>query len=316
MTPVSIFGSNMSKKFDLQAFKESIRAADVPYKKDEYIAWGDALQEVSGLPGLPLGHVVQVYGPSNGGKSSLGFHLAAKAQAQGVLPIFIITEGKMSTERATSMGVNLDEAIIVHSTFIEDVFEELHKFLGFQAKGDLPKDILFIVDSIGNTISRDSVKVAKDGNTEIGGAMMKVSRVIREHMRVVSHRINDTRRVNSPRTAALLMINHSYKQPPQFPGGPTLDVPYGGEGIVYAASLVIKVRKTKMLKATKDGKDVSFGIAAKLAVEKNHINGVSNEGPFLITPDSIIPDDPAALKEYKDENKHSWGVIVGSSEEE
>lgn len=305
----------MAKKFDLQAFKASIRASDVPYKKDEYIKWGDALQEVSGLPGLPMGHAMLCYGPSNGGKSSLGFLLAAKAQEQGVLPIFIITEGKMSIERAAAMGVNIEESIIVHSTFIEEVFEELYKFLAFQAKGEIPKDILFIVDSIGNTISRESVKVSKDGGTEIGGAMMKVSKVIRENMRVVSHSINDTRKVNSPHFASLMVINHSYKQPPQFPGGPTLDVPYGGDGIFYSSSLVLKVRKTKFLKAIKDGKDVSFGIATKLAVEKNHINGVSNEGPFLITPNSIIPDDPDALKEYKEANKASWGIITGSSEE-
>lgn len=305
----------MAKKFDLQAFKASIRASDVPYKKDEYINWGDALQEVSGLPGLPMGHVLQVYGPSNGGKSSLGFQLAAKAQAQGIVPVFIITEGKMSTDRAASMGVNLEDAIIVHSTYIEEVFEELHKFIGFQAKGELPRDLFFIVDSIGNTISRDSVKVGKDGSTEIGGAMMKVSRVIREQMRVVSHRINDTRRVNSPHMSALMMINHSYKQPPQFPGGPTLDVPYGGDGIFYASSLVVKVKKTKHLKAVKDGKDYSFGIAAKLSVEKNHVNGISNSGEFVITPDSIIPNDPEVIKQYRENNKASWGVVMGDDGE-
>lgn len=305
----------MGKKFDLQAFKASIRASDVPYKKDQYINWGDALQEVSGLPGLPMGHILQCYGPSNGGKSSLGFLLAAKAQTQGILPIFIITEGKMVPDRAVSMGVNLEEAIIVQATYIEDVFDELYKFLSFQAKGEIPKDILFIVDSIGNTISRDSVKIAKDGSTEIGGAMMKVSRVIRENMRVVSHSINDTRKVNSPYSASLMIINHSYKQPPAFQGGPTIDVPYGGDGIFFSSSLVIKVRKTKFLKAVKDGKDVSFGIATKLAVEKNHINGVSNEGPFLITSNSIIPDDPEVLKEYKEANKANWGLVKDRDEE-
>lgn len=306
----------MTKKFNLQAFKESIRASDVPYKKDSYILWDEALKEVSGLPGLPMGHVVQVYGPSNGGKSSLGFHLAARAQKQDIIPVFIITEGKMSIERASAMGVDIENSIIVHSTFIEDVFEQLYKFMALQAKGDIPKDLLFIVDSIGNTISRDSVKVSKEGNTELGGAMMKVSKVIRENMRVISHSINDTRKVNSPNFASLMFINHSYKQPPQFPGGPTLDVPYGGDGVFYASSLVIKVRKNKVLKAIKDGKDVSFGISTKLAVEKNHINGVSNEGPFLITPDSIIPDEPSALKSYKEEKKDSWNGIAIPEEEE
>jgi recombination protein RecA len=297
-------------KFDLQKFKEKIKVADVPFKKDSYINVSPALQAVSGLQGFPQGHTYMLYGGSNGGKSSLAFHVAAQAQKDGVLPIFVITEGKMSTDRAEAMGVKLDEAIIVHATYIEDVFIELRKFLAFQSTGEIPKDILLIVDSIGNTISRDSVKVAKDGSTEIGGAMMKVARVIRENMRQISHIINDTRKINSPHYASLLFVNHSYKQPPQFPGGPTTDVPYGGDGIYYSASLVIKVRKTKFLKAIKDGIDVTFGIVSKLSVEKNHISGVSNSGDFVIVSDDIIPNEPGAIADYKAKARDSWGTFM------
>lgn len=299
----------MSKKFDLNKFKESIEATNTPYKKESYIQLGTALQAVSGLPGIPVGHIVQCYGPSNGGKTSLALHVAAKAQLDGVLPVFIITEDKLSTERATAMGVNLEKAVIVSATYIEDVFKQIDKFMTYQASGELPMDLLFIIDSIGNTISETSVKINKDGTTEVGGAMMKVSRVIRENMRILSHKINDTRKVNSPKNATVLFINHSYKVPPQFPGGPTTDAAYGGDGVYYASSLVIKVRKTKQLRATKDGVDLTFGIVSKIAVEKNHINGVSNTGEFVIVPDDIIPNEPGAIKDYKEANKASWGVF-------
>ncbi len=305
----------MSKKFDLQKFKDTVKVAEVPYKSDSYVKWNDALSLVSGLPGLPMGHVVQCYGPSNGGKTSLGFHLAAQAQKQDILPIFIIAEGKMSTDRAKLMGVALDEAITLDATYIEDIFEQLLKYMNYQAKGDLPKDLLFIVDSIGNTISRDSVKTDKNGNVEIGGAMMKVSKVIREQMRVLSHRINDTRKVNSPKTASVIFINHSYKQPPQFPGGPTSDIAYGGDGVYYASSLVIKVKKAKQLKAIKDSQNVSFGILTKLTIEKNHINGISNSGEFVIVPDTILPNDPDVIKDYKEQNKANWGTAEIISED-
>jgi RecA/RadA recombinase len=126
-------------------------------------------------------------------------------------------------------------------------------------------------------------------------------------MRIISHKINDTRKINSPHNASLLFINHSYKTPPAFPGAPTTDTPYGGDGIYYSSSLVIKVRKTKFIKATKNGVDVTFGLVTKMSVEKNHISGVSNSGDFVITPDSIIPNDPGAIKEYKDAHKESFG---------
>jgi RecA/RadA recombinase len=297
-------------KFDLTKFKEKLELSDVPYKKDSHIVINAALQAVTGLPGIPESHTIQIYGPSNGGKTSFGLHIAAQAQLQNVLPIFIITEDKLSISRAKAMGVDIEKAIIVGATYIEDIFQQLGKFLALQASGDLPMNLLFIVDSIGNTISRDSVKENKDGVLEVGGAMMKASKVIREGMRIYSHKINDTRKVNSPHNATLIFINHSYTKPPAFPGGPSTDQPYGGDGIYYSASLVIKVRKTKQLKATKDNVDVSYGIVSKISVEKNHINGVSNSGDFVIVPDSIIPNEPGAIKDYKDLHKGEWGLFM------
>jgi len=299
----------MSKKFDLAKYKLSIKATDVPFKKDSYIKFNSALQAITGLPGLPQGHCTMVYGPTNGGKSSIGFHLAAQAQKDGILPIFIITEGKISLERVASMGVDIENTVIQHATYIEDVFKTIDTFMVDQASGKLPMDLLFIIDSIGNTISETSVSFTKDGMTEVGGAMMKTSKIIRENMRIFSHRINDTRKTNSPHFASLLFINHSYQKPPSFPGGPTTDEAYGGSGIMYSSSLIIKVRKTKKLTATKDGKDVTFGILSKIAVEKNHINGVSNEGLFAIVPNDIIPNEPGAIAEYKAKSKDSWGTF-------
>src|SRR5690606_27288593 len=137
-------------------------------KKDKYVELNEALQAVLGLPGFPLGHTTQVFGPSDSGKTSLAFHAAAQAQKQGVLPVFIITEGKVSLDRAKSMGVDVNNIIIVYADFVEDIFKHMDKFLADQSKGDLPVDILFLVDSIGNTVSTESVTFNKDGTTEMG----------------------------------------------------------------------------------------------------------------------------------------------------
>ncbi len=296
-------------KFDLQKFKAGMTVAEIPYKKDSFITVNPAIQAVTGLPGLPQGHITQIYGPSNGGKTSLALHLAAQAQKQKILPIFIITEDKLSLPRAEAMGVDMDNAILVEATYVEDIFKHVGSFMAAQADGSLPMDLLFIVDSIGNTISETSVTISKEGITEVGGAMMKVSKVLRENMRVYSHKINNTRKENSPKFASMIFINHSYTKPPAFPGAMATDTAYGGDGIYYASSLVVKVKKSKQLKATKDGMEVSFGIVSKIAVEKNHISGVSNQGDFVIVANDIIPNDPAAIKEYKANNSANWGTF-------
>jgi RecA/RadA recombinase len=300
----------MTKKFNLAKYKESIKVAEVPYKEDKLIPITPALQAITGLPGLPLGHVVQVYGPSNGGKSSLAYYLAKEAQSVDVVPIFITTEGKVDHSRMEKMGINLEGAVLDDAEYLEDLFTKLDKYISDQASGELPTDILLIVDSIGNTLSKDSVTVNKDGTSELGGAMMKAAKVIRERMRIMSHKISNTRKINSKFNAGLVFVNHSYTKPPAFPGAMATDVPYGGDGIYYSSSLVIKVRKQKMLKATKDGVDITFGLVSKLGIEKNHINGISNSGDFVITPDSLIPNEPGAISEYKAQHRDSWGTFM------
>lgn len=296
----------MVKKFDLSEYKKSIQVADTPLKKDSFVVLNEALQAVLGLPGFGLGHITQIFGLSDSGKTSLVFHGAAQAQKFGILPVFIITEGKISWDRAKSMGVDQDNCIVEHAQYIEDIFTKIDRIIADVNTGKLPMNVMIFVDSIGNTVSLDSVKENKDGTTEQGGAMMRAARVLRERMRVFSHKINNTRKVSSPFSVGLTFVNHAYKQPPTFPGGPTTLVPYGGDGIWLASSLVIRTKKVKALKATVNGQDRGFGIVSRITVDKNHISNISNTGEFVIVADNLIPNDDKALKEYKDAHREEW----------
>lgn len=303
-------GKNMTKKFDLESYKKSLTFSDTPLKPDKYIKLNEALQEVTGLPGLPLGHVTQIFGPSDSGKTSLIFHAAAEAQKQDILPVFIITENKVSWDRAEKMGVNLDKTIVINSEYLEDMFKNIDLITRDVTNGTIPHDVMIFVDSIGNTISSDSIKMNKDGSTEVGGAMMKAAKVIRENMRVHSHRINNTRKITSSNTVGLTFVNHSYTKPPMFPGGMATEVPYGGEGIWYGSSLVLKTKKGQKLEAIKNGKKVKFGMVSKIAVDKNHLCDVSNSGEFVIVSNDVLPKDKKAIDEYKNAHKDEWGDSV------
>lgn len=236
----------MSKKFDLSKYKESIKLADTPLKKDEFVVLNEALQQVLGMPGIPLGHITQVFGKSDTGKTSLLFHAAAQAQSQGILPVVIITEGKVDWDRAALMGFNKEAAIVNEScSYLEDAFAFIDKITADVSMGELPHNVMVFWDSVGNTLSKDEVVLNKDGTSEKKSTMMKASKVISEHMRVISRKINDTRKISYPKSVGLLILNQAYTQPPQFPGGPSKLVPYGGEAIWYRSSLVIKTNKVK-----------------------------------------------------------------------
>lgn len=305
----------MSKKFNLEEYKKTIKSSDTPLKPDAFVEVNDALKSVMGLPGFPLGHVTQVFGLSDSGKTSLAFHAAAEAQKQGILPVFIITEGKVSWERAKRMGFDQNNAVIEYVDYLEDIFRKADRIVADVKMGRLPYNVMIFVDSIGNTVSTESVKESKDGTTELGGAMMKAAKVIREQMRVLSHRINDTRKISSPYSVGLVFINHAYRQPPAFPGAPTGLVPYGGDGIWLASSLVLRTKKGKKITTTKNGQKLSFGLISTISVDKNHLSDISNAGEFVIVPDALLPNEPDAIDAYKEANRDKWGDLSIEDEE-
>lgn len=299
------------KKFDLDAYKKKIKGREVQYKKDSFIPVDECLQAVLGLPGIPRGHVTQIYGKSDTGKTSLLFHLAAQCQANGELPVVYITEKKVDWDRAKAMGFDKDGSALIEESYstLEQVFEDMLLKLAEQARGELPKKLVFFWDSIGNTLSQDEFKDDKDGNRDIKATMMKAAKVIKGYMRHVGPKINETRKDGVPHDATLIFLNQGYTQPATMPGYPPKLVPYGGDGIWYAASLVIQTKRIGKLAAKVNNIEKKFGTRSKLTIEKNHINGIEQAGDFVITPNSIIPDEPKAIKAYKDDNRDSWGDL-------
>ena len=132
------------------------------------------------------------------------FHAAAKAQEQGILPVMIITEGKVDWDRAELMGFNKDLAIVQEGLeFIEDVRDFIDKITSDVSMGELPQDVMIFWDSVGNTLSKEEVEIKEDGTWEKKSTMMKAAKVLSEAMRVLSKKINDTRKASYPKAVGL-----------------------------------------------------------------------------------------------------------------
>ena len=299
------------KKFDLNAYKKSIKISDTPLKKDKFVALDECMHAILGMPGLPLGHISEIYGKSDTGKTSMLFHAAAQAQKQGILPVVIVTEGKVSWERAAAMGFDRDGLAIVEEglEYLENVYDFMDKICADVGNGDLPHDVMIFWDSLGNTLSQDEVKVNDDGTITKKATMMKAAKVNAERLRVLSKRINNTRKVSFPKAIGVTIINTCYTKPPAFPGGMSSEVPYGGEACWYKASLILKTKRRKKLVATKDKVKMGFGIVSTISVEKNHLTNTSHSGEYVITGNAIIPNEKVAIDAYKEDHKEHWGVL-------
>lgn len=301
----------MAKKFDLEAYKKKIKVAETPMKKDKFVELDPCLHEILGMPGLPLGHITEIFGRSDTGKTTMMFHAATQAQKQGILPVIIVTEGKISWDRAASMGFDPEGLCIVREDlqYLEEVYQFMGKVCADVGSGDLPYDVMIFWDSLGNTLSKKEVEVQKDGNVERKSTMMVAGKANSEGLRILSTQVNNTRKVSYPKTVGITIINTCYTKPAAFPGGMASEVPYGGEAAWYKASLILKTKRRKKLTASKDGVKMGFGIVSSISVEKNHLTNTSHSGEFVITGNAIIPNEKTSIDAYKEEHKDQWSSL-------
>jgi len=160
--------AEVRSSFDLNKFKNK-KGLDknVKFKDQEWIPLSKAFQDVTSIPGIPMGHIVILRGHSDTGKTTALIEAAVSAQKRKILPVFIITEMKWNWEHATQMGLDIDierdpetnEITDYNGNFIyvdretlhtiEDVAAFILDLIDEQKKGALPYDLLFLWDSIG-----------------------------------------------------------------------------------------------------------------------------------------------------------------------
>jgi RecA/RadA recombinase len=251
-----------------------------------------------------------LYGKSDCGKTSLIFHTAIQAQKNGILPVLIVTEGKVDWGRATAMGFDKDNAIVEENLkYLEEVFEFIdNKIINNVMNGTIPHDVIILWDSMGNTISEKSVEVdKKTGERKIKNTHMQAAAIKSERLSVLMDRVNDTRKINYPKSVGIMIVNSVYTGQAAYSGAIPPEIIKGGNKVKYTATLMLKMQLINKLEAIKDGNKLKFGLISRLSVTKNHLNGQEFSGEFVITPTKFLANDTKQIKDYKDEFKDTWG---------
>ncbi len=308
----------LNKSFaSLKDYKAKINFVETKYKPQEWIDMSPAFKQTLNLPGLPVSHMIQVYSRSDTGKSTMAMELAAYAQKQGIVPVFIITENKFSEERAETMGVDFDKALLFKGVkTIEEgcqVIKRILDDLDDPKQKDFKFDVVFIWDSIGATPTKDELeRKTEEGE---GGAMMKAAKVLKEEFqRYLVHRINGTRAETCPYNATLFVVNQGYMSPPNLQMGKrnTTIEPYGGESLYLPSTLVFRMggilTRSSKVTAVKNGETMSYAIKSGIMIEKNHITETSAKGTIVCTNHGFVLDDPKALDEYKKKYAPDWNL--------
>ena len=324
--------AEIKSKFDLDKFKTK-KGLDknVKFKDQEWIPLSPAFQEVTSIPGIPMGHIVMLRGHSDTGKTTAMIEAAVSAQQNGILPVFIITEMKWNWDHAVQMGLEIqiernpttNEVVDYSGNFIyvdretlnsiEDVAAFILDLLDEQKKGNLPYDLLLLWDSIGSIPCDLSIRSNKNNNEWNAGAMST------QFGNNVNQKIVMSRKESSPYTNTLVVVNKVWTLKPEMPMGQPKLMNKGGYAMWYDSTFVITFGNvmsagTSKIKAIKDGKQVEFAKRTNLQIDKNHVNGVTTRGKIVMTPHGFINDDDKAIKNYKNQYGDEWAKILGGGD--
>jgi len=261
----------MAKPFDISKFRKditkSIDGLSIGFNDPtDWISTGNyALNYlISGdfHKGCPLGKVTVFAGESGAGKSYFAAgNIVKHAQQQGIFVVLVDTENALDEAWLQALGVDTDESKLLKlaMSMIDDVAKTISTFMkDYKAMpdGERPK-VLFVIDSLGMMLTPTDVNQFESGDMkgDLGRKPKALTALVR-----------NTVNMFGSYNVGMVCTNHTYASQDMFDPDDKIS---GGQGFIYASSIVVAMRKLK-LKEDEDGNKISQvkGIRAACKVMK------------------------------------------------
>ena len=210
--------------------------------------------------GIPLGKVTVFAGESGAGKSYIcSGNIVKNAQAQGIYVILVDSENALDEKWLHALGVDTseDKLLKLNMAMIDDVAKTIHEFMNeYKAMEQRPK-VLFVIDSLGMLLTPTDINQFEAG--DLKGDMGRKPKALTA---LVRNCVNMFGNYN----VGMVCTNHTYASQDMFDPDDKIS---GGQGFVYASSIVVAMKKLK-LKEDEDGNKVSEvnGIRAACKIMK------------------------------------------------
>jgi RecA/RadA recombinase len=212
--------------------------------------------------GIPLGKVTVFAGESGAGKSYIcSGNIIRHAQQQGIFVVLVDSENALDEAWLHALEVDTSEQKLLklNMAMIDDVGKTISEFMKeykTMLDGERPK-VLFVIDSLGMLLTPTDVNQFEAG--EMKGDMGRKPKALTA---LVRNCVNMFGSYN----VGLVATNHTYASQDMFDPDDKIS---GGQGFIYASSIVVAMRKLK-LKTDADGNKTTTvnGIRAACKVMK------------------------------------------------
>jgi recombination protein RecA len=209
-----------------------------------------ALDLCLGTGGVPVGRIVEVFGPEAGGKTTLALHIVAACQQEGKLAAYIDAEHALDLQYAKKIGVDTSALLFSQPDNGEQALQLADKFCSKK------KIKVVVVDSVAALIPKAELE-GEIGETKGGMAL---------HARLMSQSLRRLNLKASKSNTLVIFINQIREKPGVMFGNP--ETTTGGNALKFYASTRLRISRSKSIK--KGTKIIGFN--TKVQVAKNKLS--------------------------------------------
>ncbi len=200
-----------------------------------------------GIGGLPVGRIIEIYGPESSGKTTLSMHAIAESQKKGGIAAFIDAEHAFDRNYAEKLGIDIENLIISQPDDGEQALEIADALIRSGAI-----DII-VIDSVAALVPKAELE------GDMGDSKMGLqARLMSQALRKLTGTINKT-------GCICIFINQLRDKIGVMFGSP--ETTTGGNALKFYSSVRLDIRRIGQIK---EGLDI-IGNRTKVKVAKNKV---------------------------------------------
>lgn len=246
-------------------------------------------KEATGGEGFPCGHITQIIGKPDSGKTTLIMEGMVACQKRGGVVFLIDSEHKFSMSRLKIMGGVPEDVVVMQVETLEESWDSIYRACEavetFRKEGN-EAPMMLVWDSVAGSVPK------KIKESEAGDAHVAVeAKINNKNIRKLRSWIKSTE-------LCCVFINHYYMtQPKTMYERPELVIK-GGEELTFLSTLIIKTKQGAKIDREIKGETQKLGRVTRFEVQKGHFHGRTTVKDVYVVDIGIL-ESKEDLEEYK-----------------
>ena len=234
---LELFDKTLSKKFGTQyaGFRNKNKFESVGRVKLDCLSLNNVLGG-----GLPVGRIIEIFGDTSVGKSTLASHIVSSYQKQNKLCMWVDAEHAIDPDFMIYCGVNLDKLCTFAPNSAEEALEAIRTGIKLQDSAGNPVLNLIVLDSVAALVPSGDLDEKKEMGTTMIGSLA----------RLMSNALKQLVTLAAERNISIILLNQERGQ--NLLGYGSKSTTCGGRAVHYYCSVRLDLNRVSWLEDAKE----------------------------------------------------------------